>query len=162
MNNDKNKTVPPGGVIRKACIRDIKPIQQLINKFAAADMMLPRALNELYENIRDFRVYERGGRIIGCCALHVCWEELAEVKSLAVERVHWKKGIGRQLVETCMEDAAALGAEKVFVLTYQPGFFKKMGFRRVAHSKLPHKIWAECIHCPKFPDCKEVALLRKL
>jgi amino-acid N-acetyltransferase len=150
------------GSIRKAGVRDIKEIQQLINKFARQDLMLPRALNELYENIRDFWVYERNGRVIGCCALHICWEELAEIKSLAVERGRWKQGIGKKLVETCIEDAVGLGAESVFVLTYQPGFFEKMGFRRVSHSKLPHKIWAECIHCPKFPDCKEVALLRKL
>ena len=150
------------GSIRKAGIRDIKSIQQLINRFAGQDLMLPRALNELYENIRDFWVYEFNGRIIGCCALHICWEELAEIKSLAVERGRWKRGIGRELVETCIEDAVGLGAGSVFVLTYQPVFFEKMGFRRVSHSKLPHKIWAECIHCPKFPDCKEVALLRKL
>ncbi len=162
MQTDRTKTVSRQGVIRKACIKDIKPIQLLINRFARQDLMLPRALNELYENIRDFWVYERGDRIIGCCALHFCWEELAEVKSLAVERGHWKKGIGRQLVENCMKDAADMGADSVFALTYQPGFFQKMGFRRIAHSKLPHKIWAECIHCPKFPDCKEVALLKKL
>lgn len=156
------KNVLRQGVIRKAGINDIKPIQQLINRFAVMDLMLPRALNELYENIRDFWVYERSGRVLGCCALHVCWERLAEIKSLAVDRRNWKNGIGRQLVDTCIEDAAGLGADSVFVLTYQPVFFKKMGFRRIAHSKLPHKIWAECIRCPKFPDCKEVALLKKL
>jgi amino-acid N-acetyltransferase len=149
-------------MIRKARIEDIKQIQALINFFARQDMMLPRSLNELYENLRDFWVFEDNGRVLGCAALHVCWEELAEIKSVAVLKSHQKKGIGKRLVEACINEAIEIGAKKIFVLTYKPEFFKKFGFKKIKTSNLPHKIWAECINCPKFPDCEEVALLKKL
>jgi amino-acid N-acetyltransferase len=121
--------------------------------------MLPRSLNELYENIRDFLVYEEKGRVLGCCALHVAWDNLAEIKSLAVVKPKQRKGIGRLLVKSAIEDAKRLGAERVFALTYTPLFFKKLGFKSVEHSELPHKIWSECIRCIKFPDCDESALM---
>lgn len=149
-------------MIRKARIGDIKHIQGLINFFAGRDLMLPRSLNELYDNLRDFWVWQENGRITGCCALHVSWDDLAEIKSLAVKKEEHGKGIGRQLVSACIGEAKALGAKRVFVLTYQPGFFKKFGFRKISNSSLPHKIWAECINCPNFPDCKEIAMIRKL
>jgi len=149
-------------MIRKARIEDVKQIQALINSFANKDLMLPRSLNELYENIRDFWVYEANNKIVGCCAMHISWDDLAEVKSLAVAKASQKKGIGRELVEVCLEEGEKLGARKIFVLTYKPDFFKKFGFKRVKHSSLPHKIWAECINCCKFPDCQEVALLKTL
>lgn len=148
--------------IRKAVIKDIKQIQSLINVFAKQDMMLPRSLNELFEHLRDFWVCEEGAKIIGCCALHVTWDELAEVKALAVQRNKQGKGIGRQLVEVCLREAVQLGAKKVFALTYKPEFFKKFGFKRIKHAGLPHKIWAECINCCKFPDCEEIALIKQL
>jgi len=145
-------------MIRKATINDIKGIQELVNFYAKKDQMLPRSLNELYENIRDFFVYEDKGKIVGCCALHVAWENLAEIKSLAVEESSQKKGIGEQLVKEALEDAKKLKAKRVFALTYAPEFFEKMGFKRIEHSELPHKIWSECIKCVKFPDCDEKAL----
>lgn len=148
-------------MIRKAKIKDIKQIQTLINSFAKDDLMLPRSINELYENLRDFFVYEDKGRVIGCCALHISWDDLAEIKSLAVDRRHQNKGVGRILIEECIKEAKELGAKKFFVLTYAPVFFKKFGFQKIAHNKLPHKIWAECIKCPKFPDCREIALIKK-
>lgn len=149
-------------MLRKARIEDIKQIQGLINFFARQDLMLPRSLNELYENLRDFWVFEEGKKIMGCCALHVSWEDLAEIKSLAIKRDRQRRGIGTQLVSVCIKEAKDLGAKKIFVLTYRPEFFKKFGFRRIKNSRLPHKIWAECINCCKFPDCQEVALLKTL
>jgi amino-acid N-acetyltransferase len=149
-------------LLRKAHIKDIQQIQSLINAFAKQDIMLPRSLNELYDNIRDFWVIEEKQKIIGCAALHVSWEDLAELKSLAVHKNKQAKGIGRQLVIACLEEAKLLGAKKVFALTYKPEYFKKFGFKRVRHVDLPHKIWAECINCCKFPNCQEIALLKIL
>lgn len=145
-------------MIRKATIDDIKEIQELINFYAKQDKMLPRSLNELYENIRDFFVYEEAGRILGCCALHIAWEDLAEIKSLAVEESMQKKGIGKKLVKEALEDAKGLKVKRVFALTYVPSFFEEFGFKKIEHSALPHKIWSECIKCIKFPDCAEIAL----
>lgn len=149
-------------MLRKALLKDIQQMQELINSFAKDNVMLPRSLNELYDNIRDFWVYEKNDKIIGCAALHICWDNLAEIKSLAVKKTMQKKQIGTELVTRCLEEAKVLGAKKVFALTYKPEFFKKFGFRRVKHSDLPHKVWAECINCPKFPNCQEIALLKVL
>jgi len=149
-------------MLRKALLKDIQQMQELINSFAKDNVMLPRSLNELYDNIRDFWVYEKNDKIIGCAALHICWDNLAEIKSLAVKKTMQKKQIGTELVTRCLEEAKVLGAKKVFALTYKPEFFKKFGFRRVKHSDLPHKVWAECINCPKFPNCQEIALLKIL
>ncbi|MCG2706678.1 MAG: N-acetyltransferase [Candidatus Omnitrophica bacterium] len=149
-------------MIRKARIEDIKQIQNLINFFAKQDLMLPRSLNELYENIRDFWVCQENKRIVGCCALHICWDDLAEIKSLAVVKQRQRKGLGAELVIASLSEAKQLGAKKVFVLTYRPEIFKRFGFKRVRHSQLPHKIWAECINCPKFPNCQEIAMFRQL
>ncbi len=149
-------------MIRKARIEDIKEIQKLINSFAKQDLMLPRSLNELYENIRDYWVIEDRNKIAGCAALHISWDDLAEIKSLAVAKNKQKKGMGKELVFSCLNEAKDLGAKKIFVLTYKPEFFKKFGFKRVKTSELPHKIWAECINCCKFPNCQEIALLKVL
>lgn len=149
-------------MIRKAKIEDIKQIQALINYFAKQDLMLPRSLNELYENIRDFWVAEQNCKIVGCCALHISWDDLAEIKSLAVQKNQQGLGVGKELFEACINEAEGLGAKRIFVLTYKPEYFKKLGFKRVRNAELPHKIWAECINCCKFPNCKEIALLKKL
>jgi len=149
-------------MLRKARVGDIKDIQLLINAFAKQDLMLPRSLNQLYENIRDFWVYEKNKRVIGCCALHVSWEDLAEIKSLAVKKDSQGKGIGTELVKVCLAEAKEMGAARVFTLTYQPDFFAAFGFKRVKHGDLPHKVWAECINCPKFPNCQEISLLKIL
>lgn len=149
-------------MIRKAKITDIPEIQKLINSFASRDLMLPRSLNELYENLRDFWVAKEDKKIVGCCALHVSWEDLVEIKSLAVAKDQQKKGIGAQLVTACLNEARQMEAKRVFALTYKPDFFKKFGFKRIKHEDLPHKIWAECINCCKFPDCNEIALLKQL
>jgi len=150
-------------VIRKANIKDVKAIQKLINCFAAKDLMIARSLNELYENIRDFWVYAENARVLGCAGLHVVgWQELAEIKSLAVDKHKKNKGIGSALVLKCLEEAKGLGVKSVFCLTYSPKFFTRFGFKRINKLNLPHKVWVECCNCPKFPDCKEVALVKKI
>ncbi len=137
----------------------MKEIQLLVNQFAESGQMLPRTLNELYENLRDFHVFEENGALIGVCALHVSWDGLAEIRSLAVKRDRMKQGIGSSLVQHCLGEAADLKIEKVFVLTYQDGFFRKMGFTDVDKKELPHKIWTDCLNCIKFPNCDESALM---
>ncbi len=149
-------------MLRKATVSDIKHIQTLINSFAKLDLMLPRSLNELYENIRDYWICEEKNAIIGCAALHVSWGDLAEIKSVAVAKNKQKKGIGKLLVNACIQEAREIGAQRVFVLTYKDAFFSKLGFKRVKHENLPHKVWAECINCPKFPDCQEIAMIKQL
>lgn len=149
-------------MIRKARTNDALAIYTLINDYAKEGVLLPRSLNAIYENIRDFWVYEDDGKIVGCCALHVVWEDLAEIKSLAVKKEHTKKGIGFQLVEKCLQEAKELGIKKVFALTYAAGFFEKFGFSVVDKSTLPHKVWGECINCIKFPSCDEIAVILDL
>jgi len=112
-------------MIRKAKIEDIKPIQSLINFFAEKDFMLPRSLNELYDNLRDFWVCEENKKIVGCAALHISWEDLAEIKSLAVNNNWQNKGIGKELISFCIKEARDLGAKRVFVLTYHHKYFNK-------------------------------------
>ena len=152
-------------MIRHALIKDAKKIHALINCYASRDLMMPRSLNEIYENIRDFWVVldSSGKYIFGCAALHVVgWNNLAEIKSLAVEKKQQRKGLGTQLVLELLKEAKTLRVKSVFALSYRPKFFKKLGFRIIAKSKLPHKVWAECCNCPKFPDCGEIALIKKI
>jgi amino-acid N-acetyltransferase len=148
-------------VIRKAKISDARQIQRLVNDFAKKEQMLPRALNEIYESIRDFFVYDEGG-IRGVCALRVLWEDLAEVRSLAVAEDDRRRGIGKTLVQSCLQEARDLGIKRVFALTYHPEFFKKFGFRDIDKSKLPQKIWGDCLKCHKFPECDEHAVIINL
>ncbi len=148
--------------IRKAVIADIREIQKLVNEFARKEQMIPRSINELYENIRDFVVAVDGKGIAGVCALHVLWDDLAEVRSLAVKAEYQKRGVGSKMVRSCIRDAKALGVKRVFVLTYQPDFFRKLRFRDTDKASLPQKIWGDCIRCPKFPECDEHALIRNV
>jgi amino-acid N-acetyltransferase len=142
---------------------EVKAIQKLIAEYARKGDMLPRSLSEIYENLRDYFVYlEDGGEVIGSAAIHIMWEDLAEVRSLAVRDGHKSKGVGTQLVEACISEAIVLGIARVFALTYRPEFFEKMGFVRVEKSELPQKIWTDCLKCSKFPDCDEVALVSDL
>ena len=149
-------------MIRKADVTDVKKIQKLINHYAKRDKMLPRSLSEIYENIRDFFVYTEGKNIYGCCALHVDWEDLSEIKSLAVARPKCGRGVGTKLVKQALKEAKGLRVSKVFALTYIPGFFERFGFRIIDRKELPHKIWSECIKCVYFPGCKEIAMMREI
>lgn len=144
--------------IRKARIPDAKAIHKLLLTYAQQELMLSRSLPDIYEVIRSFYVYEADGEISGTVSLQICWEDLAEVRSLAVAEGQMKKGIGRQLVQACLDEARELGLKKVFALTYQPLFFEKMGFQYIEKAELPQKIWSDCIKCPKFPDCDEIAM----
>jgi amino-acid N-acetyltransferase len=145
--------------IEKACIRDVSQMHQLINYFADKNEMLARSLSEIYENIRDYFVLMEGDEVIACVALHVLWEDLAEIKSLAVAEGSQQRGIGNELVKACLAEAKELGLSTVFCLTYKPGFFERFGFRQIDKMELPHKVWTECFRCPKFPNCDEVALI---
>lgn len=145
--------------IRKAKICDVKSIQTIINLHAKKEEMLPRALNDLYENVRDFFVAEEDDDIIGVCALRILWEDLAEIRSLAVKEGFQGKGIGSKLVKACIKEAEGLGIKRIFALTYQRDFFKKIGFKDISKRKLPQKIWGDCLRCPKFPDCDEHAVI---
>jgi amino-acid N-acetyltransferase len=149
-------------MIRKAMLTDVRSIQSLVNQYADSGQMLPRTLNELYEHLRDFHVYEVEGAIIGVCALHVSWDGLAEIRSLVVRQDSAKHGIGTKLVRQCLAEAADLQVERVFVLTYQDVFFRKLGFADIDKKELPHKIWTDCLNCVKFPNCDESALIIKL
>jgi amino-acid N-acetyltransferase len=146
-------------MIRKARISDVRSIQALVNAYADQGQMLPRSLNELYEGLRDFSVYETEGLMGGVCALHISWDGLAEIRSLAVQKEMTGKGIGSNLVKECLREAGELGATRVFVLTYQEGFFRKLGFESVDKKDLPHKIWTDCLNCVKFPNCDESSLI---
>ena len=146
-------------MIRKAIISDAKNIKRLIDIYASRELMLSRAIQEIYSNIRDYWVVGVDSYSIrGCVALHVCWEDLAEVKSLAVAEYAQKTGLGKQLVLKTLEEAKDMGIKRVFALSYVPDFFVKLGFQIIDKSELPHKIWSECIKCSKFPDCDETAL----
>lgn len=144
--------------IRKARIPDAKAIHKLLITYAQQELMLSRSLPDIYERIRSFYVYEVAGEILGTVSLQICWEDLAEVRSLAVAETQMKRGIGRQLVRSCLQEARDLGIKKVFALTYQPLFFEKMGFQYIEKAELPQKIWSDCVKCPKFPDCDEIAM----
>lgn len=143
-------------MIRKAKVSDAKEIFNILQEFALKGILLPRSLNSIYENIRDFWVFEENNKILGTCSLHVYWENLAEIKSLAVIEGYQHKGIGKKLVENCIKEAKDLGVGKVFALTYVPQFFEKIGFKVSDKSEFPQKVWTECIHCVKFNDCHEV------
>ena len=145
--------------VEKARISDVVQMQKLINHFARKDEMLVRPLSEIYENIRDYYVVRNGKRLIACAALHITWSDLAEIKSLAVAEDSQEQGIGARLVESCLKEAKELGIATIFCLTYKPGFFEKLGFSQVEKRELPQKIWAECLRCPKFPNCDEIALI---
>lgn len=149
-------------MIRKAIIQDVKPIHKLLIDYGEQGLLLPRPLMELYEHLRDFHVAEGDNQkrsIIGVCALGICWEDLAEIRSLAVAQDQQGMRLGSQLVKICLEEAVSLGLKRVFTLTYTPDFFFTLGFKEVEKSTLPHKIWADCMKCVKFPDCDETAMM---
>ncbi len=147
--------------VEKATIKDAPYIHKLINYFAGKELMLPRPLSEIYENIRDYFVVREGEKVIACAGLHVNWSDLVEIKSVAVAEESQQQRIGAMLIEACLNEARELGITTTFCLTYQPAFFEKFGFSQVDRMELPRKVWSECYRCPKFPDCDEVALVFK-
>lgn len=156
----KKKDDPLPGIFRPAVIKDARRMQALINQYADRGLMLHRALNDLFETIRQYVLYEEDGLVIGVVGLHIAWEDLAEIRALAVDANFSGRGIGKQLVERAIDEARRLGVPKVFTLTYVPEFFAKLGFTLVDKAEFPHKIWSDCVRCHKFPDCDETGMVR--
>jgi amino-acid N-acetyltransferase len=148
--------------VRKAGMRDIKPILSLINSYAANGIMLPRTEFEMSENIRDFSVAYDGERLAGCGALHFYTPTTAEVRSLAVLPELKQNGVGRAMVEALEAEALENDLESLFAFTYAPGFFSKLGFEEIERGELPLKAWKDCLRCPKFQSCDEIAVLKRL
>ena len=149
-------------LIRKAVMKDVKPIYEIISHYSKKNEMLPRSYNELYENLQSFFVAESKKKVAGCCALYISWEDLAEIKSLAVNENSKEYGIGSALVNACIKQAKGLGIKRVFCLTYVPKFFMRFGFKKTPRRSLPHKVWGECVKCPHFPDCGEVPMIKDI
>lgn len=150
-------------MIRKARQQDVRFIHALLADFGQRGELLARPLTEIYEFLRDFVVAEDAeGQLMGTCALHLCWENLAEVRSLAVPAPFQGQGWGTKLVEACLSESVTLGFGQVFALTYRPDFFSRLGFGLVDKQRLPNKVWADCTKCVKFPDCDETAMLLEL
>src|SRR5512136_3284837 len=148
--------------VDRARVRDASSMHRLISHFADKGEMLPRALSEIYEGIRDYFVVRRRGRVIACAALQVTSIDLEEIRSLAVDEKEQNQRIGSVLVKACLEEARELGIPRVFCLVRKPAFFEKHGFRLIDKKELPQKVWADCYRCPQFPDCDEIALMRRL
>ena len=145
---------------RKATFDDIEPIFDLINGYATDGMMLARSRNTLYESIRDMIVaVDDDGSLIGVGSLHMIWDSLAEVRSMAVAPHMTRRGIGQEIVKRLIEDGKTFGVKKFFTLTYKPKFFEKLGFIVIQKEQLSQKVWKECIDCPKFPNCDEIAMV---
>lgn len=149
-------------MLRKATLKDAEGIHALLEHWAAKGLLLPRSLSDIYDDLRDFFVWEKDGRIVGCGALHLTWNDLAEIRSVAVAEDCLRGGIGKDIVMSCLNEARELGVPRVFVLTFAPDFFGKFGFHSVPKETFPHKIWMECVNCPHFPDCAEVAMTLEL
>lgn len=146
--------------VRPAVVADARSIMTLVNELAIQQVMLPRSPASVIENIRDFVIAEVGGQFAGCGALAITWSDIAEVRSLAVAPAMQKHGIGRVLVDALVDDAKRLGIPRLFAFTYVPDFFAKMGFTICQHEDLPHKVFNDCMHCPKFLACDEIAMTR--
>jgi amino-acid N-acetyltransferase len=145
----------------RASVGDAAAICELVNEFARRGEMLPRTMSEVYQNLRDFSVVrDSRGDVVACGALHILWEDLGEIKSLAVREDMQGRGLGARLVQACLEEARELGLQTAFALTYRPGFFEKLGFTQADVMTLPRKVWGECYRCPKFPGCNEIAMVR--
>jgi len=157
------RTVKPRNLtVRKAAMRDIKPMLEVINAYAAKGIMLPRTEFEMSENMRDFSVVYSGNDLLGCGALHFYSPTMGEVRSLAVAERAKTMGVGRLVVETLVKEAVEYELDAVFAFTYVPGFFAKVGFDEVERGELPLKAWKDCLRCPKFQSCDEIAVLRVL
>jgi len=143
-------------------MKDIEAISSLINYYADRGLMLHRTIPSLYQRIRDYIVVEKDGAVIGVGGLHVLWKDLAEICSLAIHPDRVNNGLGQELVERLTRESRELQIDRVFTLTYQPGFFEKCGFTYIDKESLPQKVWTECINCTKFPNCDEIAMIKIL
>ena len=150
------------GVVRKPSVAEMAEVQALVEKAAQAGAVLPRTEEEYYEHLRDFLVYADEHGVGGCCALHLDMATLAEIRSLVVRPDLRGAGVGRKLLEACMEEARALGIARVYALTRVPALFVKLGFHEVDKRELPHQVYKDCVRCPLFPGCDESAMVRDL
>jgi len=146
--------------VRSAKISDARTICSLINQYAEEDKMLFRSMADIYENLQSFSVAELDGKVVGCCSLQIIWSDLAEIKSLAVDKANTGAGAGKMLVGTAVEQASSLGIPRIFALTLRPDFFEKMGFQVVEKEALPMKVWSDCAKCPKQQNCDETAVIK--
>lgn len=147
-------------IYRKARFSDTETIYNLISVYAKNGEMLARSRNTIYENLRDLVVAEdEDGEVVGVGGLHITWDSMAEICAMAVAPEVIRQGIGTGIVKMLIEEGKALGINRIFTLTYKPKFFESLGFAVVPRDSLPHKIWKDCIDCPKFPDCDEIALV---
>jgi amino-acid N-acetyltransferase len=144
--------------VRPARMGDVKEIHILLKHFAGKGLLLGRSISSLYDQLRDFVVFDDNG-VQGVCSLHICWDDLAEIRSLAVPEDRQGIGIGEALVKVCLEEAKRLDIGQVFTLTYQAPFFRKLHFAEIDKRELPHKVWSDCLQCPQFPDCDEEAMI---
>ncbi|MBF0376097.1 MAG: N-acetyltransferase [Desulfamplus sp.] len=151
-------------MLRKATPADVKSIHAILQLYGKKGELLARPLSELYDHIRDFWVYteETTGEVLGCCALQFCWSNLAEIRSLAVVETANGRGIGTMLVDRTIQEAEIFKMPKLFTLTYRPTFFQRFGFEQIDRAELPIKIWSGCITCVNFPDCNEIAMLKRI
>ena len=147
-------------MLRRAKTKDVPRIVQLINHYAGKGEMLSRSQSQVFNALRDYVVIEENGRLVGCGALHVVWNDIGEIRSLAIAPERVGQGWGKRIVEYLVEDARGLELPRVFILTYKPDFFAKLKFEPVDKKDLPHKVWKDCLNCPKFPGCDEVAMIR--
>lgn len=148
--------------VRKASMGDVPQLLRLINGYAAKGIMLPRTEFEISENLRDFSVIHRADRLAGCAALHFYTPTMGEIRSLAVDPGFQGGGAGRRLMEALEEEAQTFGLEAVFAFTYIPRFFSKLGFVEIERGELPLKAWKDCLRCPKFQCCDEIAVIKQL
>ena len=149
--------------IRPARVSDVPGIQQQIQVYADRGLMIRRSLAELYQSIREFLVaVDHENRVVGCVALHVFWDDLAEIRCLAVAEHVQGLGIGRRLVDACCNLAHELEVKSIFALTSSTGFFEHCGYQQIERTELPQAVWSECVRCPSFPNCQETALIRSV
>ncbi|MEA3345350.1 MAG: N-acetyltransferase [Chloroflexota bacterium] len=146
-------------MIRKPKVADVEAMARIINERADLGELLPRSRYYIYQNLRDFVVCERDGRIVGTGSGHILWSDLEEIRALAVAPPWQGQGIGTAIVQALLEEARNLSLPRVFVFTFKPDLFQQLGFYQVDKMTLPRKVWGECIRCPKFPDCDAVALV---
>lgn len=146
-------------MIRHAKIYDAPIIQQIVNKYAKKGEMLQVSLNDIYEKILEFIIFEEDGITKGVCALHPTWSDTAEIRSLAVVEEYKRQKIGYSLVDYSLKWGKQIGFVKIFALTYRQDFFESCGFKKTEIDSLPKKIWTDCLKCPKYPDCDETAVI---
>lgn len=163
ISQDKTnqEAIHPDGLIRRAKATDVERIYELTSPAGSEGMIMALSRHVLYSRIRDYFVWEeRSGEIRAVCGLHVTWEDLGEIRSLFVEKSIRGRGLARELVEVCIRDGLKLGLSRFFALTYRPDYFGHLGFEEVSKDVLPQKVWFDCVHCVKFPQCDEVAMLK--